>query len=216
MGKQLVLNHVLQYVGNTLERGDIGKILRVMPYTNNEKIFEDFTQDYDNITNDILALDRGEYRPPNRYDDHKYIIKHLIGRMKQSDFEFMDQNTQQLYYKKLQEHESLEAQQAKEIQAAKDGFIPTGGYLVTCDFYISDPEKPSKSRRARIPYESLKWLIERLDTQGVKLKELEGLQKGALQDMAKEMISRKTRELPSPQGLPPAPDVMQAPISATF
>jgi len=169
-----------------------------------------FTQDYDNIVNDILALDRGEYRPANNYDTHKYIIKHLVSRMKQSDFQYLPDQVKQMYMKKLQEHEQIEGEQMKQIQAAKDGFIPTSGYLVTCDFYVPDPESPGKPKRARVPYESLKWLIERIETQGTKMDELEGLQQGALYDMAKKMLGAQL-----PQGGQPAiaaPEAEAAPV----
>ena len=187
LGKTLVMNHILQYVGNKLETDELGKIMRAMPYTNNEKIFEDFTQDYDNITNDILALDRGKYRPAQRYDKHKYVIKSLVSRMKQSDFEFMSPQIQQLYQAKLQEHEMMEVQNLQKLQQSQAGFIPSGGFLVACDFYVKDPQKPSRQRRARIPSESVKWLIDKLQAQGSSLKDLEKVQQGAQVDIAEQL-----------------------------
>jgi hypothetical protein len=66
--------------------------MRISPFLNKEEMFKDFTLDYDNITNDILALDRGQWRPPGRFDDHKYICKKLSTRMKQADYDFLIRN----------------------------------------------------------------------------------------------------------------------------
>ena len=56
MGKQLTLNHFLQYSGSNISRQDIGMAMRISPFLNKEEIFKDFTLDYDNVTNDILCL----------------------------------------------------------------------------------------------------------------------------------------------------------------
>ena len=65
MGKVLGMNHTLQYVGQQLTREDIGRMMRAHPYMNMEESFDDFTIDYDNAKNDILALERGEVPLPN-------------------------------------------------------------------------------------------------------------------------------------------------------
>ena len=203
MGKQLVFNHVLQYVGPQLKRDDIGKILRAMPYTNSEDAFKDFTTDYDNVTNDILAMDRGQFRQPHRYDNHEYVVNRLVNRMKQSDFEYLNPQIQQMYQQKLQMHEKMLAEQQEKIQAAKDGYIPSGGYLVTCDFYVEDVDS-GKPKRVRVPYESLRWLLDRMKTQGVAMKDLENMQQGALQDIAQIMLEKQQmgQSMGSQMGMP--------------
>lgn len=185
MGKQMTLTNVLQYVGNQLSKDDIGKIIRLMPYGNNEQVFGDFTIDFDNATNDILALDRGEYTPSNQHDNHEYVIKRLINRTKQSDFRFLPPEIQRLYMDKIQEHELIMAEQSKQIAAAKSEWIPTSGYLVVCDLYVSDPANPEKTRRARVPYDALSWLIQKLERQGTALKDLEMQTKGVQSDLAR-------------------------------
>jgi hypothetical protein len=197
LGKQLVMNHVLQYVGNQLGKDDIGRIMRAMPYTNEEEAFGDLTLDYDNAVNDILALDRGEMPAVNNYDTHPYMIKRLIHRMRQPDFRNLAPQIQQNYAMLLQQHEQMETQQQQQLQAAEAGYIPTGGYLVGCDFYVDDPADPGKTRRARVPYQSLDWLIKRLDQQGMGLEKLEGMQQGALSDMASMMLSQKPASMPA-------------------
>jgi len=166
MGKQITLNHVLQYIGPQLDKGDIGKFLRLSPYLNTEKMFQDMTQDWDNLTNDIIQLDRGEYPAANTYDNHDYMIKGLASRMKQPDFKFLHPQIQAMYKQKMQEHEEIKKQQMLEIQRAESGFIPAQGYAVVCDLYVPDPEDPQKTKRVKVPSESLTWLLKQLEIQG--------------------------------------------------
>lgn len=173
MGKQITLTNLLQYVGNQLNKDDIGKIMRLMPYANNEQMFSDFTLDYDNANNDILALDRGEYPKPSFYENHEYMIKRLTHRMKQSDFQFLPPQIQQIYQMKMVEHQQMLEEMNAKISAAKSEWIPTSGYLVVCDLYVSDPDNPTKTRRARVPYDALSWLIKKLEAQGTALDKLE-------------------------------------------
>lgn len=197
-GKQITLNHVMQYLGKNLDKEDIGKMLRLSPFLNQEQMFEDFTMKYDNVVNDLLAMDRGQFRQPRRYDDHKYIMKALTSRMSKSDFEFLAPQIKAMYEQKLQMHEQMEAQALKEIQRAKDGFIPSGGFLAGVDLWGKDPKDPLKTKRVRIPSESLNWLIKRLDEQGTSLKQLEEQPVGVMQDIGR-MIG--------PGGAPPPPMV---------
>lgn len=192
LGKQLVLNNILQYIGPQLQKDDIGKLIRIMPYVNEEEAFSDFTLDYDSARNDILALDRGELPPIHEYDDHIYIVKKLVSRKRQADFPMLSPEIQQNYDRVIQQHEQAAAMQAEKIQRAKDGFIPTDGYMVTCDLYVSDPADPTKTRRARLPYRALDWLIKQLEVQGKSLEQLEGINQGALAEMAGMMSSQNS------------------------
>ena len=188
LGKQLILNHALQYIGNKLDKEDIGKLLREMPYSNLEDGFSDMTLDYDAATNDILALDRGERPPVHPNDKHPYMVSRLTNRMRQADFQFLAPEIQQNYAMRLQAHEQFIADQAKQIQAAQSGFCPTGGYLVACDFYVqTDPKDPSKTRRVRLPSEALQWLIDKLETQGASLNQLENVNQANLAQISEMM-----------------------------
>lgn len=73
--------------------------------------------------------------------------------------------------------------------------------MVVVDFYVSDPADPNKTRRARIPYESLKWLIDKLDQQGQTQDELEKMNSGAMAQMAQMLNNRSpiTAQQPAPQ-----------------
>lgn len=191
-GKQLTLNHIIQYTGNSLDKEDLGQMIRLSPFLNEEQMMSKLTQKWDNSVNDILALDRGQWRPPRKFDDHKYIIERLSSRMGQSDYEYLPQPIQQMYEMKLQQHEMLQTQALIEIQKAEAGFIPSGGYLVKCDFYIGDAANPTKTKRVAIPSEALNWLIEKLKTQGSELVELAKDPEGVQQDMAR-MINNQNR-----------------------
>lgn len=172
MGRQLVLNHILQYVGPQLTRNDIGKLIKQMPFANAEDAFSDFTLDYENATNIILALDRGE-EPSTLPSNKIYTLERITSRKLQSDFQFLDPRTQMLY----QQYEQFLAQKIAEQQAADKAlnadFIPAQGFLVTCDFYVPDPNKPGSNKRARLPMDSVAWLIQRLEGQGTTLEQME-------------------------------------------
>lgn len=186
-GQQITLNNIIQYVGQNLEKEDLGRLIRLSPFLNKEQMLEPLTMKYDNLVNDMLALDRGQWRPPRKYDDHKYIIQGLANRMSKADYEFLPQPVKFLYEQKIQMHEELQAQALIEIQRAQAGFIPSGGYMVACDFYEGDPNNPGKSKRVRIPSESVNWLINALKKQGTELLELADQPVGVQQELA-EMV----------------------------
>lgn len=199
MGKQLVLNHVLQYVGPQMKSDDIGKLIKNMPYSNLDQSFNDMTIDYDNATNDILALDRGELPMINKYDDHQYVIKKLTHRMRQADYKSLPDVSKQNYETYLAEHEQMDAQAQQEIMRAKEGMVPSGGYLVVCDMYVPKKDNPAETQRARIPYQALEWLIQKLEDQGQSLQKLEGMQQGAVADIAR-MASQQQGAAPNGMG----------------
>lgn len=171
LGKQLAFNHILQYVGGQLKPADIGKIYRKMPYGDNDGCFDDLTVDYDSATNEILALDRGERPPVFPNDNHQYLAQMLTSRTKKPDFKILPNQVQQNYFQKIQVHQQINTQQLQEIQRAEQGFIPTSGLLVPCDFYVQDPSDPTgvKTRRARFPYDALNWLLQQLGNQGTMM-----------------------------------------------
>jgi hypothetical protein len=203
MGKQLFLNHIVQYAGANMSQQDLGKLIRLSPYANLEEGFSDLTIDYDSVTNMILALDRGEQPMLSKYDEAPYMIRRLVGRMRKSDFRFLPPQIQQMYEMVKSEYEQIHAEQLAALEKAKAGFIPYSGYLVTCDFYVADPADPNKTRRARIPYEALKWLIEKLETQGQSLQELEKMNQGAMTEIAQKFLQlgggSNGMDQPSPQ-----------------
>jgi hypothetical protein len=168
LGKQLVQNHILQYVGPQLGKDELGKIIKQMPYVDSGEAFDDITIDSDCATNDVLALDRGERPPINQYDNHVYMIKKLTLRTRKSDFKFLDPQIQQNYRDKIALHQEFDAKEKAAIQRAEAGFIPTDGALITVDFYVNAPNSTGgiKQQKAKIPYQAIDWLLKQMEAQG--------------------------------------------------
>lgn len=203
MGKHMVLREVLQYVGKQLKPEDIGRVLKAMPFVNKEKAFSDLTMDSESADNLLLALDRGQYLQANPYDNHLYMIKRLIKRMREASFQFLSPEIQTAYQQKLQEYEQMEADQQRKLIAAKSEYIPSDGPLVKADVYVGDPNNPDKQpKRAQIPQRAVEWLLQKLDDQGDSMDRLEMMSKQSLVDMADFLTAGggNPRMLPAPQG----------------
>jgi hypothetical protein len=139
LGKQLTANHILQYVGPQLQKDDIGKIIRNMPFGNNEESFKDFTIDYDVAKNDFLALERGEIPIVGEYDNHEFAVRKTTARIKEPDFRFLTPQIRVNYITYLKQHEKFIADQAQKLIDAKNEFIPISGPLIGCDFFVPTP-----------------------------------------------------------------------------
>lgn len=210
-GSQLTMNHVLQYAGSALGKDDIGKLIRQMPFANNEESFSDLTIDYDNAENDILALERGSMPTVNPYENHDYIVKKLTARMKKNDFEFLPDQIKQNYQELTKQHEEIMAQQQAAIAAAKNEYIPNGGGLVACDLYREDPAHPElSSKRVRVPYQALNWLLDTLEKQGMSTHAMETMNQGSLAEMAQMVLGQQGGG--AQQGPPPMPQGQLGPV----
>lgn len=195
-GQQITLNTILQYVGPQMEKDDIGQLIRLSPFLNKEKGLEKLTLKWDNITNDLLALDRGLPRPPRKYQDHKTYIQALTHRMSQSDYELLAPQVKMNYEMAMAQHQQLEAENLAEIQRAQAGFIPTTGYMAKVDLYEGDPMNPTKVKRISLPSDSVSWLVQALKKQGTEVMALEKLPSDALAE-----VSRNLQGM-NPQGEP--------------
>ena len=199
-GKQLTFNHILQYASSSLSKEDTGRIMKAMPFANNDKAFSKLTIDDDCLDNDMLALERGEMPPFGKYDNHEFAVKVLSKRTREGDFRFLPPRVQQAYQARIQMHEQVMAQQAKALQDAKNEFIPSNGAMIATDMYVENPqgaEKPAK--RVRIPYQALDWLVKKLETQGQGLEQLENQNQGVIAELASQITSGRAPPLPAPQ-----------------
>lgn len=187
VGKQLAINQVLQYVGGQMDPKQIGLLLKEMPFLNNKTLTNKMSIDYDNVENDMLQMERGQLPFIGPYADNKIYIDAITHRMKQADFQTLSPQVQGLYDQYLTIHEDEVARKAKEMQAAQDGFIPTGGSLITLSMQIADPSTSSGTRQVRLPYEAVNWLMQKLENQGTGLKEIEGMNQGAVAEMAPQL-----------------------------
>jgi hypothetical protein len=166
MGRQLSLTHILQYVGNKLPERELGKIIKMLPYANVDESFSELTSDYESAENEILALDRGETPLISEVDNHEYIAGHLTARMKKADFKLMHPFLQQGYKDAVAAHMQFAQEKQQALARANSGFIPDGGTLIGVDYFVQDPNNPERTRRARLPYASVEWLVQKLKEQG--------------------------------------------------
>lgn len=217
-GKQIVLNHTLQYVGNQLERDDIGKLMRQMPFANFDESFDDFTLDFDTAQNDMLALDRGERPPINQYDNHIYMIKRLTARTRKADFKFLDPQIQNNYLQKIALHQQFEAENALAIKKAQQEFIPMDGALIAVDFYVNAPNSTGgvKQQKAKIPYFAIDWLIKQLETQGATQERLASMVQGSQAQVANMVTGAAPTGPSNPGNLMSSEGAPEQPMSSSL
>lgn len=173
IGKYMILQQTLQYVGKDLPKESLGMVLSNMPFANSEMIFKRLTLDSKNVENDILAMDRGEMRPAEQDDNHDLYIQELTARIKSPDFRLLSPDIQTAYKTKRDQHRAIKAQQAQELLMTEQKFIPMGGNFVKVDMY--EMNEQGKQERATFPDESLKWLREKLTQQGMGQQRLESM-----------------------------------------
>jgi hypothetical protein len=203
LGKQISITQALQYVGGKLSQGDIGKLLRDLPYGNFDDSMEDLTLDFDNSLNDMLALDRGETPPIGQYDNHQYLVKKLSSRMKRSDFRMLAPQIQSNYQNKIALHQQFIAKQTIAMQRAEQGLIPTGGYMTKCDLYVAGKDANSAPKRVTIPSESIQWLMKQIESQASGLAPLADMPGGAQEQIANMTTGMMGQE-------PSQPDINRA------
>lgn len=214
MLKQLSINHTMQFVGNSIPKDAVGRLLKEMPFANFGDTFSDLTLDDDAATNIILALDRGEQIQPQPSDNADYILKRMSARQKKQDFQMLDPQIKQAYAMLMQAYEQAKADQAQKIKEAQAEFIPASGAMIKVDYYIPDPKNPSRSIRATLPAESIDWLIKQLSTQGSAQEQLAGQTAGVQSEIAQMIQARGPVER---QLMPNAmPEGQPAPIQNQF
>ncbi len=187
LGQQLALNHLIQYAGQQMDQKQMALLAKEMPYLKNTSIVKRLTIDYDNADNDMLQLERGQLPFVSPFAENSIYIDSVTHRMKQADFQMLDPRIKQLYDQYLTIHEDEKGRKIEAEQAAKDGFIPTGGSLITVSMHVPDPKSQSGTRQVRLPYEAVSWLLKRLESQGTTLQDLENMNDGVVADMMQKM-----------------------------
>jgi hypothetical protein len=199
LGKQLVLNQILQYVGSNLQRDDIGKLINAMPFGNWQESFGDFTINEKNVKNDFLAMERGEEPMISPSDDSGYVLKQVAKRKKERDFNLLDPQVQQLYAQYEQYHLDKQAQEAAAMKAAEAEFIPTGGAMVAADMYVPDTDPNKAPKRVRIPYQALDWLLKQLQQQGMTQDAMQQMNQAQMAEVAGMLLGQGAQQ-PGPVG----------------
>jgi hypothetical protein len=223
-GHQLMLNHILQYVGGSLDKEAIGKLIKNAPFGNWKEGFDDFTLDYDVAENIVLALDRGEAVLPYKYDNPDYVLKKLTARMRKADYKVLDPSFQQNYERLVGQYEQIKQNNLQQLKQAESEFIPTGGARVKVDYYVPKAGNAAEVERATLPAESVDWLIKQLASQGSTQEQMTQLTEGMQAELAGQFnqaqgvqaaaqgqpaLSLQPGQLP-PQG-PPAPGAQAGP-----
>jgi hypothetical protein len=203
LGKQLVLNQILQYVGTNLERDDIGKLINAMPFGNWQDAFGDFTINEKNIKNDFLAIERGEMPQISPSDDSVYALKQVAKRKKERDFSLLSPDIQDMYQQFEDYHTQKQADEAAALKAAQSEFIPTGGAMVACDMYVPNEDPAKTPKRVRIPYQALDWLVKHLETQGMSMQSMEQMNQAQMSEVAGLLLGQGAQQQgqTNPQGV---------------
>jgi hypothetical protein len=200
LGQQLALNHLIQYAGQQMDPKQLALLAKEMPYLKSSSIVKKLTLDYDNAENDMLQIERGQMPFISPYTDNKICMDEVTHRMKQADFQLLAPEIQQMYDEYLRIHEEETGRKVEAAQRAKDGFIPTGGSLITVQMQVADPSSQSGTRQVRLPYETIQWLIKQFEAQGVTLQDLENMNDGVVADMVQRMGPQQGQ---AQMGMPP-------------
>jgi hypothetical protein len=176
MGKQMVLNSIVQYASGSLGKEDLGKIIKEMPFAATGSVFDDMIMDSRVADNIILALDRGEQVQVWPEDNNTYIISRISDRMRQPDFQFLAKHIQSMYQEQRTARGQIVNEQTQKIAAQNAGMIPVTGASIGVDMYVNDPKDPTKSKRLRIPSDSMAWLVKRMEEQGLGMAEVNNME----------------------------------------
>ena len=171
MGKQMVMNHILQYTGQKIERDDIGRIIKNMPFSNADDLTSDLTLNYTIAENTILALDRGEIPKPEKIAGQEYLVTKLQARTLAPDFQFLSPMIQENYRQVIAMHQQIIAENNLAIQQANQGLIPTTGAMVGVDLYVPKVDDPTKSQRLRLPSDMIAYMVDLAEKQGMGMAE---------------------------------------------
>lgn len=214
LGRQLSITNALQYVGSQMDQDMIATMIKQLPYANGDQIFSKMTINDDMAQNDMLALDRGEFPVIQQTQPHEFLVNRATMRMNQPDFMLLSEQVQQAYEEYNAAHLAVVEEQKQAMLRAQSGFIPDGGAMVGVDFFMQDPNNPERTRRARVPYDSLNWLIQKLQDQGTFKRQMELMPESAialLNGPTPEMVG--SGEQPTAQGdqaevVPPSADTL--------
>lgn len=185
LGRTIMLQQIMQYVGKDLPPQALGKLLTNIPFANGDQIFNSLTLTERNVENCLLALDRGEWMPAEPDDKHEAFIEALSNRIISADFKLLPQMTQEMYYKRRDQHRQFLAEQEQKALMAQSEAVPMTGNFVKCDMYVM---KDGKQVRATFPQDALDFLQKKLEQQGMTMARLELLSTADQAAVAQNMM----------------------------
>jgi hypothetical protein len=198
MGKSLQISQALQYLGGSLSPEMGAELVRQMPFLSDEPLLGDMMVKKDQADSVILALDRGETPFYFETAEHEYLLQRLTRRMNEADFPILPEKTQMNYQERIERHTEALMSQQQEAARATAGYIPSGGGLISADYYVSSPE--GKQHRVRIPYESMDWLVKKLNDQGSSVDKIGELPLSTQAEMGKQAGKNEMNTQPQVQG----------------
>lgn len=178
LGKQIVVDKIMQYKGQDLDKADIGMILRASMLSNEKLLLSHFSPEYDSWVNNQVELEKGIMPQVSEVEDFAYKARMTTTRMSKPDFKELPLMVQDLYRRFLQVCEEGAAKAENERLRIEQGVIPTEGALLNTDLYRTVPNSSGtgqKTERVKLPHSALEWLVESLQKQGVTQQNLAGL-----------------------------------------
>ena len=167
--RMTVFRDYMQYADLTPEVQAL--LVKNMPFANVDELTKEVTLDYTVCQNIKLALDREQFVPVDPNENHLYMLKQLRARTRQPDYMWgnkISDVTKQMYEGRINQHRQIQMENVIKQQMLNDGFIPTGGDVVTVNMTIqvTDAEGGSKMEKMKMPVETLNWVRDRLAKQG--------------------------------------------------
>ena len=176
MGQFIASQNILQYAGQNLSKLQLGLVIQNMPMANQENLINSLTYTNRLSQNIMLAMERGEYPAISKYEPFEELLPILTLRTTEADFKRLDPYVQQLYFLRIQQYESMLAEQVDSLSRANAGAIPSDGPLLAVDGYsVADPENPNKTRRVKLPRATIDWVVRTLEEQGIAQQRLQEL-----------------------------------------
>lgn len=171
LGEQMAIQHALQYAQG-LPPEQVAILVSQMPYLKDSHLAQQITADIRACDDIFASIERNQYVPVSKYENHDFMAKRITGRMKESSYRYLDPQVQAFYEHRLQEHDQFLTQKAQELARAESGFVPTGGALIPVQLYL---DEKNYSKRARLPHDALVWLYKKIMDQGELMGEMNGI-----------------------------------------
>ena len=180
IGEAHAIEHTMQYA-QQLEKEQVAGLLANHPQLKDTNIVQEITADYRSVEDVFSQIERGRQVEIGEYDNHKYFIKKISNRMKESSFDYLNPQIQEMYKQRLQKHIAIEKQQNEAILRAQNGAVPSGGALITVSGV-----KDGEGNTIRLPYDTIMYAVKKLHEQGARadlvINEIEN--QGALASLA--------------------------------
>ena len=200
IAKQFQINQFLQY--GKMDEADLGVLAKESPFLDKSDFALKSILKSERAQNMILKLDKGINFPASQGDDPQYMLQRLDTRMSQPDFDDITyrqpdgvimptEYIQQLYVRKREEYLRMVAQQQQEKMQMEQGLIPSSGRMIPVQMYDSKVNQDGSigSKRVLLPNDSLEYVIQRLQAQGMLESTLQGFDPNTQADLVNQLTN---------------------------